>query len=118
MPVRRLARTMLSLLIAYAVVLGGVLAPVLGHAANPPGQLCAYGAGTLTANPSPDAPQPRGMPDDCCPALCSGQAAIMPPGDGIGRTAIHTSTVLYPFTTHVREAAAVRDPSARAPPLG
>lgn len=124
MPLRRLTRTALSLLIAYAIVLGGVLAPTLGHGLgqglghgfDPSAQLCAYGA-VQPAEPSPDGPQPRGM-HDCCPALCGGLSAVVPPVAEIERTAVYTFLIRAPGGQSAITADTAHAPSARAPPAG
>ena len=117
MPFRRLPRTALSLLIAYAIVLGGVLAPALGHGFDPSAQLCTYGAEQGAADSSPEAPQTRGM-HDCCPAACGGLSAILPPVAEASPAVFRVFLIPAPRADDERMVAAAYDGYARAPPAG
>jgi hypothetical protein len=117
MPFRRIARTSLSLLVAYAIVLGGVLSPAVGHGFDPSMQLCAPGGGEATSGPAQDSPQTRAL-HECCLALCGGQPVILSPAAGAARTVFYTSLVWAPYERRTLQTCFVQTRSARAPPLG
>ena len=112
MPAACMARTALSLLVAYAIVLGGVLAPALGHGFDPSLELCAPASAD---GRSPDGQRPNGA-HDCCPALCGSQPAVVVPAATIGAAVFHASAIETPRTPQVRKSGALYTPSARAPP--
>lgn len=116
MPVRRIARTSLCLLIAYAIVLGGVLGPALGHGFDPATQFCAPGSVRSAGQPAPELP-PAAGDRDCCPALC-GQPTILPAGLAAGDTVFYTRTVNAPPAHDEGQIHLVQNRSARAPPAG
>lgn len=113
MPVRRIARKCLSLLVAYAIVLLGVLGPALGHGFDPSAQLCSYGATTGQASDVPDAERSQ----DCCPALCGNQP-VLPHVPAIERVLAYSRVVHAPFEWRVEKSETASIRSARAPPLG
>jgi len=79
MHLRPPVRAFLALLVAYAIVLGGLVGPVLGHGFDPARQLCSQGAsGDPDTGPVSGDPRPQAS-HDCCPALCGGQMVLLPP---------------------------------------
>jgi len=79
MHMRRPVRAFLALFVAYAIVLGAVAAPVLGHGFDPARQLCSQSAsGNPDTDPASGDPRPQSG-HDCCPGLCGGQVVLLPP---------------------------------------
>jgi hypothetical protein len=116
MPVRRIARTSLCLLIAYAIVLGGVLGPALGHGFDPATQFCAPGSVRSAGQPAPELP-PAAGDRDCCPALCT-QAAVLPPAPVVVAAVSYARVVHAPLTRGESSIHLIQSRSARAPPAG
>ncbi len=112
MPLRRIPRALLALLIAYAMVLGGVAPPVLGHGFEPSLQLCAP-----NADPAQEAPRSADG-HVCCLALCGGQAAVLPP---LATPALPVDFSRIVHAVHERDTFqkfSGAHHSARAPPRG
>lgn len=118
MLVARLARKLLALTIAYAIVLGGVAGPVLGHGFDPAGELCSYAGQRTVPEKLPNNPAQTPSHPDCCPALCEAVAAILPPRMGLEQ--VHRFAGLFVPATFVARNISenYRWKSARAPPAG
>lgn len=114
----RLARKLLALTIAYAIVLVGVAGPVLGHGFDPALELCSYAGQQTAPEKLPGNPLQTPSHPDCCPALCKAAVAILPARLGVEQ--------VYRFAGLFAPAAFVtrtisenhRWKSARAPPAG
>lgn len=117
MTLRRIARSTLSLAVAYAIVLGGVLGPALGHGFDPASALCAPGSGTPVAGHGTDLPQPQAV-HDCCLVLCGGQPGLLPPATVTDRAVSYAPAIWTPLERSVSKENFARARSARAPPLG
>lgn len=113
----RPVRTFLALLVAYAIVLGGIVGPVLGHGFDPSRQLCSQGAeGAPGIDPVSGDPRAQNG-HDCCPALC-GSASILPPVADAERAAFQTAVVHPLVAVEIAKSQGLHNRSARAPPLG
>jgi len=117
MPVRRIFRASLSLAVAYAIVLGGILNPALGHAFDPSMQLCAPGSGQTSGSPAQDAPKTQEL-HECCLALCGAQPAVLPLAASAERTVVYFSVVRTQIERRIVSADFRQTRSARAPPAG
>lgn len=116
MQLSRLARSALSLLVAYAILAGGLLGASFGRAADPLSQICSFGAAEPGKGPGP-APSPHEAPD-CCPALCGGQAVMLPPAIGLERAVRFASGTWQPRPPASAQALYAQFWLARAPPAG
>jgi hypothetical protein len=114
MPVRRIARNSLSLLVAYVIVLAGVLGPAIGHGFDPSAHLCV--PGSASADPASGSPESE-RSHDCCPALCGNQP-VLPHVAAIKRVLAYSRVVHVPFEWRVEKSETASIRSARAPPLG
>ncbi len=114
----RLARKLLALTIAYAIVLGGVVGPVLGHGFDPAQELCSPAGQHAALGKLPGSPAEAPSHPDCCPALCGSLAAILPPAPGVAQ--VHRfSGFLVPAAFVTRSISENhRWMPARAPPAG
>lgn len=111
MALPRLARILLALTLAYALVLSGVAVPALGHGLGAADELCAAPAG-----PAPDPASAH--PHDCCPALCGAGVAILPSRLGLPQAGSFAD-LLAPTPFAARHDGVNRGwKSARAPPAG
>lgn len=113
MPVRRFARMTLSLLIAYAIVLGSVLAPAFGHGFDPASALCA--PGKAAPDHGADFPQSPGG-HECCLALCGGLPAVLSPAAETDRVVFDASAASIPLERRAPSGIFAHTHSARAPP--
>lgn len=115
MLVRRVLRPSLSLFVAYAIVLGGVLNPALGHGFDPSMQLCVPGSGQTSGSPAQDGPKTQGL-HECCLALCGAQPAMLPFAAAAERTVSYFSVVRTHIERRIVSADFRQARSARAPP--
>lgn len=83
MPIRRFVRASLSLLVAYALVLGGALGPAYPHGFDPSQHLCSV-AQELAGSEAPGQSK-NDQRHDCCFAFASAPV-IAPPYTSIART--------------------------------
>jgi hypothetical protein len=119
MPLRRLLRALLSLLVAYAIVLGGILSPLHAPGFDPSDHLCSLGSQSAAGERIPGLPGELPQTDprhDCCFAL-NGNPVILPAPIGVGTLSEYSPVLHSPFAQHRIKPVAVRLRLARAPPV-
>ncbi len=115
---RRFARMTLSLVIAYAIVLGGVAGASLGHAYGPAAEFCLSQPANADLPPDSDRHEPY-RAHDCCPALCGGLAGLPSPPSAAGQAVRFFVTAAWsPKAWSGGETGYTQSHSARAPPAG
>jgi len=113
----RFVRTSLSLLVAYAIVLGGVLGPILGQGFDPASHICAFGPDRTSSGQAPDVPQTQAT-RDCCPGICGSHPALSAPVAGLDDRVFYSEAILLRLEARPVSAVFAQRPSARAPPAG